>query len=188
MNKDDRVLNKVSILKDIHLNSDENEEIWKGVKTKMSRIEKPKNKKRHMNLFLGFASTIGVLIAFVTIGLMAHFGHSSSLSTNHMMRSSSKAPPPVVIHNNVNLPVYYVLTGEKVNNVGKLITTLKTRKWTSKDHWTTPIVGDKIEVRELPGVDPTKAVAIKISPNPYSPQPNYYVKAVAESKKLYEGK
>lgn len=87
-------------------------------------------------------------------------------------------PPWVASYMAGKATVYYVSTGEKVQNTGKRLVSFNPKStsqgpsgWSSNDTEVNPI-----QVYAIPGVDVTKAVAVKFAKN------GPFIKAVAQSK------
>jgi hypothetical protein len=105
--------------------------------------------------------------------------------TRFESRPVTPAPPLFIAHNSVKPILYYVITAEKVQEIGKLITAIHSdgkREAQYRNGWSTAFISSTIEIRKIPGVDVNKAVAIKTS------EDNYYHRAVAQTKESYEAK
>ncbi|QQE80619.1 hypothetical protein [Alicyclobacillus sp. SO9] len=84
-----------------------------------------------------------------------------------------------ITHFSIKPNLYYVLTATPVHKVGKVLAVINskdTKATQSNNGWSTAIVWTTIEIREIPGVNVKKAVAVKTSFD------GHYVKAVAQSK------
>jgi hypothetical protein len=111
------------------------------------------------------------------------------------------APPEYVAYSLDHSPVYYVLTKTKVQTVGQSLATIPPQGPTDSfiyNHWSALHIKDsKIEIHKIPGINLSKAVAVKVTPkryripntNDYVPKKSeikdYYVKAIAQKKKPY---
>lgn len=115
-----------------------------------------------------------ILMMLAVSFLLVGCGHKS------LSVASPSSANWVSLYNSIKPTVYYKLTKDKVNNIGKFLGTIRPHSKVQPQGpsgWTTNIDNKKIEVKEISGVDKSEAVAVKISKN------GPYFKAIKQNKK-----